>query len=94
MAPKRKYLGIVSLFWVDPRLLDTEWSYRALAIGDFAIAGERPFCPGFLKLDVKGIASYITTSNDSALLFPRIDGVDGATKKGVLAAHLSNTVPA
>jgi hypothetical protein len=29
---------------------------------------------------VKGLASYITSSNDSALVFPRIGGVGGETK--------------
>jgi hypothetical protein len=46
-------------------------------------------------LDVKGVASYITSSNDSALVFPRIVGVDSETRvMGVLAAHLSNKMPA
>jgi hypothetical protein len=41
----------------------------------------RPSFPSLLKLDVKGLASYIiTSSNDSALVFPRIVGVDGETK--------------
>jgi hypothetical protein len=50
---------------------------------------------GHLKLDVKGLASCITSSNDSALAFSRIVGVGGETKgEGVLAAHLSNMMPA
>ena len=35
---------------------------------------------GHLKLDVKGLASYITSSNDLALVFSRIVGVGGETK--------------
>jgi hypothetical protein len=36
---------------------------------------------GLLKLDVKGLGSYITSSNDSVLVFPRIVGVNGETKE-------------
>jgi hypothetical protein len=35
---------------------------------------------GHLKLGVKGLAPYITSSDDSALVFSRIVGVGGETK--------------
>jgi hypothetical protein len=50
---------------------------------------------GHLKLDVKGLASYITSSNDSALVFREsLAWVVRQRVKGILAAHLSNIMPA
>lgn len=49
-------------------------------IGYSDIMRGRPSFLGLLKLDVKGLASYITSSNDSASVCLRIVGVDGETK--------------
>jgi hypothetical protein len=59
----------------------SSWSTTALAVGYSDIIEGRLSFLGLLKLDVKGLASYITISNHSALVFPRIVGVNCETKR-------------